>query len=392
MSTITKRPRVAHRPDSLPGSGIRAFFDIVATMPDAITLGVGEPDFATPWHVCDAMLHSLRRGETSYTSNFGMLELRREIGRLLAEEREVEYDPESQVLVTVGVSEALDLALRAILDPGDEVIVPEPCFSAYKACVVLAGGEPVVVETRAEDEFRVQADAVRAAITPRSRALIIGYPNNPTGAVMERADLEPIAELADEHDLIVISDEIYDRLTYEGEHTCFPSLPGMADRTILLNGFSKAYAMTGWRIGYAAGPADIIALMGKIHSYTIMCAPTMAQVGALEALRNGQEARDRMISEYDQRRRVFVRSLNDIGLTCFWPRGAFYAFPSIRATGMKSEAFSRALLEEQKVAAVPGTAFGQCGEGHIRCTYANSMENLREALRRIEAFVARHAR
>ncbi|MFQ6096341.1 MAG: aminotransferase class I/II-fold pyridoxal phosphate-dependent enzyme [Armatimonadota bacterium] len=392
MSTSTTHSRIARLPQSLSPSGIRAFFDVVATMPDVITLGVGEPDFPTPWHICDAVLHSLRRGETSYTSNPGTLELRTEIARMLARERGVEYDPGSQVLITVGVSEGLDLALRAILDPGDEVIVPEPCFPAYKACVILAGGHPTIVETKADHQFRLQVADVRAAITPRTKAIIIGYPNNPTGAVMSREDLLPIAQLAREHDLIVISDEIYDCLTYEGAHTCFASLPHMADRTILLNGFSKAYAMTGWRVGYAAGPRDILSAMTKIHSYSIMCAPTLAQAGALEALRNGRNARERMIAEYDQRRRFVVRRLNDMGLQCFWPRGAFYAFPSIEATGLSAEDFSRALLQEQKVAAVPGTAFGQCGEGHVRCTYANSMENLREALARLAAFVEKRAR
>lgn len=367
----------------LPPSGIREFFDLVSGREDVISLGVGEPDFATPWKICDEAIDGLRRGYTSYTSNWGTLELRECLAEDLQRRYSLDYDPCSQILVTNGVSEGLDLAMRALLDPGDEVIIPEPCFVAYKPAVILAGGSPVVVETRVQEGFRLRAEAVEAAITPRTRALMISYPNNPTGAVMSREELLAIAEVAAKHDLVVISDEIYAYLTYMGTHTCFASLPGMQERTILLDGFSKAYAMTGWRLGYAVGPAHLLEAMMRIHSYTAMSAPTMAQIGAVEALRHGAEDVAHMVGHYDQRRRMLLAGFRQLGLPCFEPGGAFYTFPSIAHTGLTSAEFSRRLLFEENVAAVPGTAFGDCGEGYLRCTYATHLDLLKEALARI---------
>jgi aminotransferase len=392
MSESSAPERTSRLVRELPPSGIRQFFELVVGVPDVITLGVGEPDFATPWHICDAILHALRRGHTSYTSNYGLLELRQEIAAMLERDYGVQYNPESEIIVTAGVSEALDVLLRAILNPGDEVIVPEPCYVAYKACVSLAGGRPVVVETRSEDGWTLRPEAVREAVTARTRALLIGYPNNPTGAVMTREQLQRIVDVAAEADLLLISDEIYGRLTYEGTHTCVPGLSGAWERTVLLNGFSKAYAMTGWRIGFAAGPADIIEAMVKIHAYTALCAPITGQVAAIEALRNGAAAMASMAAEFDQRRRLVIRGLAEAGLSCFEPKGAFYAFPSVTITGLSSEEFCRRLLHEEKVAIVPGTAFGECGEGYVRCTYANSFEALREALARLKRFVSSHTR
>ena len=379
--------RVSPLVRSIPPSGIRRFFDIVAEMSGVISLGVGEPDFVTPWHIRESCVHGLQRGYTSYTSNYGLLELRQEIARMLEEDYQVVYDPRCEALITVGVSEALDLAMRAILSPGDEVLVPEPCYVSYNACVALAGGVPVSVCSNRENEFRVTVDQLAAALTPRTKALLIGYPNNPTGAVMPRQDLAEIARFAEQHDLIVISDEIYASLTYDGEHTCFASLPGMRDRTILLNGFSKAYAMTGWRIGYAMGNADFIGAMTKIHQYTMLCAPITAQVAAIEAIKQGKASRNKMVAEYDRRRRLMVEGLRNIGLDCFEPRGAFYVFPSIRNTGLTSLQFAEQLLQAEKVALVPGDAFGACGEGFVRCSYAASSKNLAEALDRIGRFV-----
>lgn len=378
---------VSQRIRQLPPSGIREFFDLVIGMPDVISLGVGEPDFATPWHICDAAIAAMRRGFTSYTSNAGLLELRQAIARDLQKRYGVEYNPEREILVTVGVSEALDLAMRTVLDPGDEVIVPEPAYVSYVPTVELAGGVARPVPTREEDEFKLRPEALEAALTPRTVGLLIGYPNNPTGATMSRQELQAIADVCARHNLLVFSDEIYAHLTYEGEHCCFASLPGMAGRTLLFNGFSKAYAMTGWRLGYACGPAEIIEAMNRIHAYTALCAPIMAQIGALEALRNGENEMRRMIEEYDQRRRLFVSGLNSIGLPCFMPKGAFYAFPRIAQYGLSAKDFARALLFEQKVAAVPGTAFGACGEGYLRCTYATSLDNLKRALERMAVFV-----
>ena len=379
--------RVSPLVRSIPPSGIRRFFDIVAEMSGVISLGVGEPDFVTPWHIRESCVHGLQRGYTSYTSNYGLLELRQEIARMLETDYGVIYDPKCEALITVGVSEALDLAMRALLSPGDEVLVPEPCYVSYNACVTLAGGVPVSVCCNRENEFRVTVEQLAAALTPRTKALLIGYPNNPTGAVMHREDLAAIARFAEQHDLIVISDEIYASLTYDGEHTCFASLPGMRDRTILLNGFSKAYAMTGWRIGYAMGNADFIGAMTKIHQYTMLCAPITAQIAAIEAIKQGTASRNKMVDEYDRRRRLMVDGLRNIGLDCFEPRGAFYVFPSIRNTGLTSLQFAEQLLQAEKVALVPGDAFGACGEGFVRCSYASSSKNLSEALDRIGRFV-----
>jgi len=382
-----KRPLISAVVASLPPSGIREFFDMVERMDGVIKLGVGEPDFPVPWHVTESIIDSLSRGRTSYTSNAGLYELREHIAAYLARLYGVEYDPKTEIVVTVGVSEALDLALRSLLNPGDEVIVHEPCFVSYLPLTVLAGGRPVVVDTHESEEFKLSPQALEAAIGADSRVLLLNYPNNPTGATMGEEELTAIAEVVREHDLIVLSDEIYARLTYVGEHCCFASLPGMRERTVLLNGFSKAYAMTGLRLGYAAGPAPIIEAMTKVHSYVAMCAPVSAQIGAIEALRNGRSAVMAMFREYDQRRRFFVSGLNELGLACFEPKGAFYAFPSISHTGMSSAEFCRRLLEEQRVATVPGSVFGKSGEGYIRCSYANPLSDLKEALRRMKVFI-----
>lgn len=381
---------VAKKVQAVPPSGIRRFFDIAATMDDVISLGIGEPDFTTPPDIIRAGLASLEAGETHYTSNSGIRELRVALAEHLECLYGVRYDPETELLITVGVSEALYLAFAATLDPGDEVIVPEPCFVAYNPEVILANGVPVNVCTSMADDFQLLAPEVAAAITPRTKAILLGYPNNPTGAVMSRERLLDIARLAEQHDLLVISDEIYDRLVYGVEHTCFPTLPGMRDRTILLGGFSKAYAMTGWRIGYAAAPAEMLSAMRKVHQYTIMSAPTTAQFAALAALQSSEEAVQEMRAMYDRRRRLIVDGLNAIGLTCFEPRGAFYAFPSIAAAGMTDNDFSERLLMEEKVACVPGSAFGQCGAGFVRCSYATAYEKIEQALERMNHFVRRH--
>ena len=384
------RDLISARVKDIPPSALRDFFDILATMDDVISLGIGEPDFVTPTAIRHAGIRSVEEGQTGYTCNAGLWELRQEVARHLEKLYGVTYDPETEVLITVGVSEALYLALVAIVNPDDEVIVPEPCFVAYKAGVILAGGVPVTVPAKPENDFQVTADQIEAAITERTKALLIGYPNNPTGAVMSRQRLEKITDLAEKHDLLVISDEIYDRLVYGVEHTCFPSLPGTWERTILLQGFSKSYAMTGWRIGYAAAPVEILEAMHKMHQYLIMSAPTPAQVAAIEALRNGEEAVQEMVAQYDKRRRLIVKGLNEIGLPCFEPHGAFYAFPSIHHSGMTSNEFSKRLLKEEKVAVIPGNAFGQCGEGFIRCSYVASLEDIEEALERMGRFVRRH--
>lgn len=373
-------------------SGIRKFFDLVSEMDDVVSLGVGEPDFVTPWHIREATIYSLERGQTMYTSNYGHMKLRQAISENLDGLYGVEYDPAKELLVTVGVSEGFDLAVRAIVDPGDEVIIPEPCYVSYSPCTVLAGGTPIGIVTSREDDFRVTPELLRSAITDRTKAIVLSYPNNPTGATMSRKDLEAIAAVVEEYDLLVISDEIYAHLTYEGEHTCFASLKGMRERTILLNGFSKAYAMTGWRIGYAAAPSEIISAMVKIHQYTMLCAPIMAQNAALEALIHGKKERQHMVAEYDRRRRFVVAGLREVGLSCFEPKGAFYVFPSIQSTGMTSVEFAERLLVEEKVAIVPGNAFGTCGEGFIRCSYATSLEHLKEALERIARFMQRHGK
>jgi aminotransferase len=380
---------VAQRVASLPPSGIRRFFELVIGREDVISLGVGEPDFPTPWRICDAAIEGLYRGQTSYTSNRGLLPLRYAIAEYMKEEFGVEYDPETEILVTNGVSEGLDLAMRALLEAGDEVLVAEPSYVSYKPTVWLAGGVPVVVACRPEDEFKLRAEAVEGAITNRTRALLIGYPNNPTGAVMTREDLEPLAAVAARWGLLVITDEIYAHLTYDGhQHTCFAALPGMKQQTLVLNGLSKAYAMTGWRIGFACGPAELIEAMNRIHSYTALCAPILGQIGAIEALQHCRAERAAMIEAYDQRRRFLLAGLRELGLACFEPRGAFYAFPSVRSTGLDSETFAERLLAEQGVAVVPGTAFGAGGEGHVRCCYAVSMDDLRQALERIGDFLA----
>jgi len=391
MSQTTKPERfISHRVRHVPPSGIRRFFDIAATMEDVISLGIGEPDFATPLPILKAGIESLQQGETHYTSNSGIYELRLALAEHLEHLYGVSYHPEKELLITVGVSEAVYLALTAVLNPGDEVIVVTPCFVSYQPEVIFAGGVPVPCEAKAEHEFQVLAKDVAALITPRTKAILIGYPNNPTGAVMTRERMLELAQVAEQHDLLVISDEIYDRLVYEGHlHICFASLPGMFDRTITLGGFSKSYAMTGWRIGYAAAPAPILAAMRKIHQYTIMSAPTTAQHAALSALQSGEEAVQEMIAEYDRRRKLIVAGLNELGLKTFVPRGAFYAFPSIVASGMDDETFTSTLLQEEKVALVPGNAFGANGQ-FVRCSYATAYEKIEQALERMKRFMERH--
>jgi aminotransferase len=382
--------KISERANRLSPSGIRKFFDLLENMEGVISLGVGEPDYATPWHISEAAVKSLERGYTMYTSNSGIPELRELTAKYLKEKYDVEYDPYGEILMTVGVSEALDLAMRALLNPGDEVIMTDPHYVAYDSCVILAEGKPVLVPTNQKNSFEVEARDIEARITKKTKAILIGYPANPTGAVMDKQKLLDIAGVAKKHNLTVISDEIYARLTYGVEHTCFASLPGVKENTILLGGFSKAYAMTGWRIGYAAAPREIIAAMTKIHQYTIMSAPTPAQVAAIEALKTGEPDVVEMVEDYNRRRKVIVKGFNDIGLPCFEPKGAFYAFPSITPTGMTSEEFSEKLLVEEKVAVVPGAAFGQCGEGYVRCCYATSLADIEEALRRMGRFVKKY--
>ena len=379
---------IADRVSRIEGSGIRKFFDIAQRMEDAISLGVGEPDFVTPWSIREACIFSLEKGYTSYTSNWGLLELREALSDKIYKENGVYYDPEGELLITTGVSEAFDLALRALINPGDEVIIHEPSYVSYKPCTVFASGTPVCVDTRVEEEFKLSAERLRESITDKTKAVILSYPNNPTGAALSRKELEEIADVANTHDLIVISDEIYGKLRYEGEHTCFSSLNGMEERTILLNGFSKAYAMTGWRIGYAAGKREIIEAMMKIHQYIMLCAPITAQMAAMEALRSVDET-DRMVSDYNRRRRLMVAGLRDLGLSCFEPKGAFYTFPSINSTGLTSEEFAERLLMEEKVVVIPGSVFGACGEGFLRCAYAVSQHEIKEAIERMGRFLDR---
>jgi aminotransferase len=381
---------ISHRVQSVPPSGIRRFFDIAATMKDVISLGIGEPDFVTPEPILKAGMASLQHGDTHYTSNSGILELRQAVTRNLKNLYGVDYDPETEILITVGVSEALYLALTALLDPGDEVIVPQPCFVAYTPEVVFAGGVAVTIATKVEDNFQVTAEAIERTITPRTKALLIGYPNNPTGAVMSRDNLIQIGQLAEKYDLVVISDEIYDRLVYDGAHVCFAALPNMRERTITLGGFSKDYAMTGWRLGYAAAPPELLAAMRKIHQYTIMSAPTTAQVAGIEALNSGEKFVQEMVAEYDRRRRLLVSGLNRLGLDCFEPKGAFYAFPSVAKSGMDDNAFAESLLQEERIAVVPGSAFGESGVGFVRMAYATAYEKIEEALNRMERFMRRH--
>jgi len=372
---------------SIPPSGIRRFFDLVSGSKDIISLGVGEPDFVTPWHVREACVYSLEQGRTSYTHNAGLPELREEIAAYLHKRFHLQYEPSNQILVTVGASEAIDLALRAIIVPGDEILVPEPSYISYSPIATLSGAVSVGIETFARDNFKLTAEAMKQKLTPKTKALILSYPCNPTGGIMGYEDYLPIARLVEEHDLLVISDEIYAELTYDANHVSFASLPGMKDRTIVISGFSKAFAMTGWRIGYVCGHPELIAAMLKIHQYTIMCAPVMGQIAAIESLRNGLEEKDRMVEAYNQRRRLVVKGFREIGLECHEPQGAFYAFPSIQSTGLTSQEFAERLLMEGKVAAVPGDVFGLGGEGFIRCSYATSVNNLLEALERIQKFV-----
>lgn len=372
---------------AIPPSGIRKFFDLVANSQGVVSLGVGEPDFVTPWHIREAAIYSIEQGRTTYTSNYGLLELRREIAAYLERERGVRYDPQTEILVTVGVAEGIDLSMRALCGPGDEVIVPQPCFVSYGPCVSLAGGTPVYVQTREQDEFKLTTALLAPAVTPQTKALLIGYPNNPTGAVMTREELSAVAALAEERDLLVISDEIYAELTYDGQHTAFSALPGMRDRTVLLGGFSKAFAMTGWRLGYAAGPAPFIEAMTRVHQHVIMCAPIMAQMAALEALRHGAPEVERMRAEYDRRRRLMAEGFRQMGLPCFEPKGAFYIFPNVSSTGLTGEEFALRLLQEKNVAVVPGGAFGPSGHEHIRCAYAASVEKLTVALDRMAELV-----
>ncbi len=383
------RNPLSERITGIQPSGIRKFFDIVSEMKDAISLGVGEPDFDTPWHIRDEGIYSLEKGRTFYTSNAGLKELKIEITKYLNRRCGLTYDYNYEVMVTVGGSEAIDIALRAMLDPGDEVLIPQPSYVSYEPCTILANGVPVIIELQEKNDFRLTAEELEAAITDRTKILVLPFPNNPTGAVMERKDLEAVAEVVKKHDLYVISDEIYSELTYLDQHVSIASLPGMKERTILINGFSKAYAMTGWRLGYACGPKLILEQMLKIHQFAIMCAPTTSQYAAVEALRNGDEDVAHMREEYNGRRRFLVHRFKEMNLQCFEPYGAFYIFPCIKEFGMSSEEFATRLLEEEKVAVVPGTAFGACGEGFLRISYAYSLENLKIALERIERFVNR---
>lgn len=381
------RDPIATKVNEMQSSGIRKFFDIVSEMKDAISLGVGEPDFDTPWHIRDEGIYSLEKGRTFYTSNAGLKELRTEISKYLERTIKTSYDPINEVLVTVGGSEAIDLACRAMLNPGEEVIVPEPSYVSYVPCVVMAGGKPVILNLKAEDEFRLKPDDLEAAITPKTKILIMPFPNNPTGAIMEKEDLEKIAEVVIKHDLIVVSDEIYSELSYKEKHESIASLPGMRERTVVINGFSKAFAMTGWRLGYACAPENICKQMTKLHQYCIMCAPTTSQYAAVEALKHGDQDVAEMREAYNQRRRFLMHEFRKMGLPCFEPYGAFYVFPDISEFGMTSDEFCTTLLKEKKVAVVPGTAFGACGEGFVRISYAYSIENLKVALERINEFL-----
>lgn len=372
---------------NIPPSGIRKFFDVVSEMKGAISLGVGEPDFDTPWHVREEGIHSLEKGRTFYTSNAGLKELKVEICKYLKRRMDVEYDADNEVVVTVGGSEAIDIALRAMLDRGDEVLIPQPSYVSYVPCTILAGGTPVVIELEEKDEFKLTKDKILEKLTSKTKILVLPFPNNPTGAVMTREELEEIAEVVREKDLFIISDEIYSELTYKGTHVTIASLSGMKERTVLINGFSKSYAMTGWRIGYAAAPPEILTQMLKIHQYAIMCAPTTSQYAAVEALKHGDEDIERMKKSYDERRRYLLRAFKELGMDCFEPFGAFYMFPCIKRFGMTSDEFATRLLQEEKIALVPGTAFGDCGEGFLRVSYAYSLDDLQKAIGRIKKFV-----
>lgn len=370
-------------------SGIRKFFDMVSEMPDAISLGVGEPDFDTPWRIREEGIYSLERGRTFYTSNSGLKELKTEIGKYLQRKINVSYDPNGEIIVTVGGSEGIDIALRAMLDPGDEVLIPQPSYVSYLPCTILANGTPVVISLKEENDFKLTAEELEAAITPKTKLLVLPFPNNPTGAIMTREDLEPVAEVVKKHDLYVLSDEIYSELTYGCDHVSIAALPGMRDRTLVINGFSKGFAMTGWRLGYICGQKHIAEQMLKIHQFAIMCAPTNSQYAAIEGLRNCDDEVQQMRTAYNQRRRYLLHEFGKMGLSCFEPFGAFYVFPSIKEFGMTSEEFATRLLDEEKVAAVPGTAFGECGEGFLRVSYAYSLDDLREAIGRLGRFVER---
>ncbi|NLZ67354.1 MAG: aminotransferase class I/II-fold pyridoxal phosphate-dependent enzyme [Clostridiaceae bacterium] len=374
---------------NVPPSGIRKYFDMINEMDNVISLGIGEPDFVTPWNIREAGIYSLEKGHTHYTPNSGYMELREEISKYIYKKTGVEYNPKNEIIVTVGGSESIDISCRALVGPGDEVIIPEPSFVAYKPCAIFTGATPVIINLRAEDQFRLTPELLENAITPRTKLLILPYPNNPTGAIMRKEDLAKIAEVLRDKDIIVISDEIYSELTYEGEHISIASFPGMKEKTLLINGFSKAFAMTGWRLGYACGHPDLIGAMFKIHQYAIMSSPTTAQKAAIEALRNSANDVNTMVREYNRRRRIMVDGFKKAGYDCFEPLGAFYVFPDIRSSKLNSEEFCERLLLEEKVLVVPGTAFGQCGEGFVRATYANSMENIIEALKRIQRFAKR---
>ena len=383
------RNPLCERVVNIKPSGIRKFFDIASEMKDAISLGVGEPDFDTPWHIRDEGIYSLEQGRTFYTSNAGLKDLKIEIAKYLKRRIGVEYDYNHEIMVTVGGSEGIDIALRAMIDPGDEVLIPQPSYVSYEPCAILTGAKPVIIELKAENEFRLTAQELRDACTDKTKVLVLPFPNNPTGAIMERADLEAIAEVIKEKDLFVISDEIYSELSYKGDHVSITQLPGMKERTVLINGFSKAYAMTGWRLGYACAPEIILKQMLKIHQFAIMCAPTTSQYAAIEALKNGDEDVARMREAYNQRRRFLMDAFKNMGLECFEPYGAFYVFPCIKEFGMTSEEFAMAFLEEEKVAVVPGTAFGDSGEGFLRISYAYSIENLKIAIGRLEKFITK---
>ena len=384
------RNPLSQKVTTIKPSGIRKFFDIASEMEDVISLGVGEPDFDTPWHIRDEGIYSLEKGRTFYTSNSGLMPLREEISRYLKRRCNLNYDPKREILVTVGGSEGIDLALRAMLDPGDEVLIPEPCYVSYLPCVQLAGGVPVTIELKEENEFRLTKEELLEKITDKTKILVLPFPNNPTGAIMRREDLEAIRDVIIEKELFVLSDEIYSELTYQEEHVSPASLPGMWERTLTINGFSKAYAMTGWRLGYICGPEEIVKQMTKIHQFAIMCAPTTSQYAAVEALKNGDEDVAEMREAYDERRKYLVKAFNEIGMDCYEPQGAFYVFPCIKRFGMSSDEFALKLLEEEKVAVVPGTAFGDCGEGYLRVSYAYSLKNLQKAMERIERFAKRH--
>ena len=389
--TRNKREYISQKARDISPSGIRKYFDLLSSIDGAISLGVGEPDFVTPWPMREAGIMAIEKGFTMYTSNRGIPELREAVSKYHQKFYKLNYDPKSEILITTGSSEALDLAFRAILDPGDEVIMSDPHYVAYPVCVSLTGGVPVPVPTYEKNNFELMPADIRKKLTPRTKAILMSFPSNPTGAVMPRKLLLEIAKIAVEHDLLVVSDEIYARLTYDAEHTCMASLPGMKDRTVLIGGFSKAFAMTGWRVGFSLANPDITEAMLKVHQYTMMCAPIMGQLAAVEALKdsNNQEVED-MLAEYDRRRRVIVKGFRDLGLSCFEPKGAFYAFPNIKSTGMTSEEFAEGLLTEEKVAVVPGSVFGKCGQGYVRCCYATSMPDIEEALKRIKKFLARH--